>query len=229
MQLDGSSSNKLLPRKPLIRPPLLSDTQFSRFPGGYLPPSRPSNGRTSPDPFRFTDHRTPVTGQARSTYNVPALSGEHLMRYRRFGRTGWNVSEIGYGMWGMAGWTGSDDPESLAALQRAVDLGCNFFDTAWAYGDGHSEQLLGKILRANKNNPAAGGPDKKLYVATKIPPKNLRWPARPASVSTAGNPPTAFAPCAPASWTPAMSSTIFSTRILKTNFSPPAAKKTPPS
>jgi len=101
------------------------------------------------------------------------------MHYRRFGRTGWNVSEIGYGMWGMAGWTGSDDAESLAALQRAVDLGCNFFDTAWAYGSGHSEELLGKILRANKNNSAAGGPDKKLYAATKIPPKNRRWPARP--------------------------------------------------
>ena len=101
------------------------------------------------------------------------------MNYRRFGRTGWNVSEVGYGMWGMAGSTGSDDAESLTALQRAVDLGCNFFDTAWAYGDGHSEQLLGKILRANKNNPAAGGPDKKLYVATKVPPKNLCWPSRP--------------------------------------------------
>ena len=92
------------------------------------------------------------------------------MQYRRFGRTGWNVSEIGYGMWGMAGWTGSEDVESLAALQRAVDLGCNFFDTAWAYGDGHSEQLLGKVLRAN--------PSKKLYAATKVPPKNRQWPAR---------------------------------------------------
>jgi aryl-alcohol dehydrogenase-like predicted oxidoreductase len=101
------------------------------------------------------------------------------MRYRKFGRTGWNVSEIGYGMWGMAGWTGSDDAESLAALQRAVDLGCNFFDTAWAYGDGHSEELLGKILRANKNKTNVGGPDKELYAATKIPPKNRRWPARP--------------------------------------------------
>lgn len=101
------------------------------------------------------------------------------MRYRRFGRTGWNVSEIGYGMWGMGGWTGSNDKESLDSLQRAVDLGCNFFDTAWAYGDGHSEQLLGKTLRANKNNSAAGGPDKKLYVATKVPPKNRRWPSRP--------------------------------------------------
>jgi aryl-alcohol dehydrogenase-like predicted oxidoreductase len=92
------------------------------------------------------------------------------MRYRRFGRTGWNVSEIGYGMWGMAGWTGSEDAESLASLQRAVDLGCNFFDTAFAYGDGHSEQLLGKILRAN-----AG---KTVYTATKIPPKNRKWPSR---------------------------------------------------
>jgi aryl-alcohol dehydrogenase-like predicted oxidoreductase len=91
---------------------------------------------------------------------------------------GWNVSEIGYGMWGMAGWTGSADTESLESLQRSVDLGCNFFDTAWAYGDGHSEQLLGKILRARKESAAAGGPDKKLYGATKIPPKNRRWPSR---------------------------------------------------
>ncbi|MGH9742625.1 MAG: aldo/keto reductase, partial [Candidatus Acidiferrum sp.] len=99
------------------------------------------------------------------------------MHYRRFGRTGWNVSEIGYGMWGLAGWTGSDDAESLASLQRSVDLGCNFFDTAWAYGDGRSEQILGKILRANINAVNAG-PDKKLYVATKVPPKNRRWPSR---------------------------------------------------
>jgi aryl-alcohol dehydrogenase-like predicted oxidoreductase len=92
------------------------------------------------------------------------------MNYRRFGRSGWKVSEIGYGMWGMAGWTGSQDTESLDSLQRSIDLGCNFFDTAWAYGDGHSEQLLGKILRAN--------PGKTLYTATKIPPKNRRWPSR---------------------------------------------------
>ena len=91
------------------------------------------------------------------------------MKTRRFGRTGWQVSEIGYGMWGMAGWTGSEDAGSLAALQRSIDLGCSFFDTAWAYGDGHSEELLGKTLRANS--------EKKLYVATKIPPKNRRWPA----------------------------------------------------
>jgi aryl-alcohol dehydrogenase-like predicted oxidoreductase len=93
------------------------------------------------------------------------------MKYRRFGRTGWQVSEIGYGMWGMAGWTGSDDRESLESLQRAVDLGANFFDTAWAYGNGHSEELLGQLVRAN--------PGKRLYIATKIPPKNLKWPSRP--------------------------------------------------
>ncbi|MFI5058557.1 MAG: aldo/keto reductase [Candidatus Acidiferrales bacterium] len=97
------------------------------------------------------------------------------MNYRRFGRTGWKVSEMGYGMWGMAGWTGSQDTESLDSLQRAIDLGCNFFDTAWAYGNGHSEELLGKILRNNASNP----PGKKLYTATKIPPKNRRWPSRP--------------------------------------------------
>ena len=60
------------------------------------------------------------------------------MKYRRFGRKAWQVSEIGYGMWGMAGWTGSEDQQSLNSLQTAVDLGLKFFDTAWAYGDGHS-------------------------------------------------------------------------------------------
>jgi aryl-alcohol dehydrogenase-like predicted oxidoreductase len=93
------------------------------------------------------------------------------MRYRRFGRTGWDVSEVGYGMWGMAGWTGSEDQESLNSLDRAVALGCNFFDTAWAYGDGHSEQLLGQLLKRHSGA--------QLYSATKIPPKNRRWPARP--------------------------------------------------
>jgi aryl-alcohol dehydrogenase-like predicted oxidoreductase len=92
------------------------------------------------------------------------------MQYRTFGRTGWRVSEVGYGMWGMAGWSGSDDEESLASLDRAIALGCNFFDTAFAYGDGRSEQLLGQTLRRHK--------DTRLYIATKIPPKNRRWPAR---------------------------------------------------
>ncbi|PWH19906.1 MAG: aldo/keto reductase [Ardenticatenia bacterium] len=92
------------------------------------------------------------------------------MNYRRFGRLGWMVSEIGYGMWGMAGWTGSDDQESMQSLQRAVELGCNFFDTAWAYGQGHSERLLGQLIANNAQT--------KLYAATKIPPKNFKWPSR---------------------------------------------------
>jgi aryl-alcohol dehydrogenase-like predicted oxidoreductase len=82
---------------------------------------------------------------------------------------GWKVSEVGYGMWGMGAWSGSDDDESMASLVRAVDLGCNFFDTAWAYGQGHSERLLGRLLRAR--------PEAHLYSATKIPPKNMKWPA----------------------------------------------------
>jgi aryl-alcohol dehydrogenase-like predicted oxidoreductase len=99
------------------------------------------------------------------------------MNYRRFGRTGWRVSEIGYGMWGLAGWSGSDESETMRSLHRAIELGCNFFDTAWAYGDGKSEQILAKILKEHKNDPAAGGPDKHLYVATKIPPQNRQWPS----------------------------------------------------
>jgi aryl-alcohol dehydrogenase-like predicted oxidoreductase len=100
------------------------------------------------------------------------------MNYRLFGRTGCKVSEIGYGMWGLAGWTGSDDKETLASLHRAVELGCNFFDTAWAYGDGKSERILAKVLAQYKNNSSVGGPDKHLYVATKIPPKNRKWPSQ---------------------------------------------------
>lgn len=92
------------------------------------------------------------------------------MQYRRFGRTGWQVSEIGYGMWGLAGWTGSDDQESERSLDVAVEMGCNFFDTAWGYGSGRSEQILGKLLKRH--------PEKTLYLATKIPPKNFTWPSR---------------------------------------------------
>jgi aryl-alcohol dehydrogenase-like predicted oxidoreductase len=92
------------------------------------------------------------------------------MRYRTFGRTGWQVSEMGYGMWGMASWAGSSDAESLAALDRAVELGCNFFDTAWAYGEGHSERLLGQTLKKHVG--------KRLYAATKVPPKNRLWPGK---------------------------------------------------
>jgi aryl-alcohol dehydrogenase-like predicted oxidoreductase len=91
------------------------------------------------------------------------------MKYRRFGRTNWNVSEMGYGMWGMASWSNSSDDESLGSLQAAVDRGCTFFDTAYAYGNGRSENFLGQIVRSN--------PEKRLYTATKIPPKDLQWPA----------------------------------------------------
>jgi aryl-alcohol dehydrogenase-like predicted oxidoreductase len=93
------------------------------------------------------------------------------VNYRRFGRTNWQVSEIGYGMWGLASWKGADAEEAERALHRSVELGCNFFDTAWAYGNGLSEKILGKLLKAHS--------DKKLYVATKIPPKNRRWPSQP--------------------------------------------------
>jgi aryl-alcohol dehydrogenase-like predicted oxidoreductase len=89
---------------------------------------------------------------------------------RRFGRTGWQVSEVGYGMWGMGGWTGSDDEESLRSLHRAIELGCTFFDTAWVYGAGRSEKLLGQAITSH--------PGAKFVVATKIPPKNMQWPAR---------------------------------------------------
>lgn len=93
------------------------------------------------------------------------------MRYRTFGRTGIPVSEIGYGAWGIGQkqWLGGNDEESLRALRRAIELGLNFIDTALAYGDGHSERLVGQIVRESSSG---------LYVATKAPPKNRIWPAR---------------------------------------------------
>jgi aryl-alcohol dehydrogenase-like predicted oxidoreductase len=94
------------------------------------------------------------------------------MKYRTLGRTGINVSEIGYGSWAIAGglWKGAIEEESLRALHRAVDLGVNFIDTALVYGDGKSEELVGKFTRQRKEP---------LTIATKIPPKDGRWPARP--------------------------------------------------
>jgi aryl-alcohol dehydrogenase-like predicted oxidoreductase len=92
------------------------------------------------------------------------------MKYRTFGRLGWQVSDVGYGMWGLAGWTGSDDQQTRDALRRAVELGCNFFDTALAYGEGTSERLLGELVRDT--------PDRRLFIASKIPPKNRCWPSR---------------------------------------------------
>jgi aryl-alcohol dehydrogenase-like predicted oxidoreductase len=93
------------------------------------------------------------------------------MHYRRFGRTGWQVSEIGYGMWGLAGWTGSEQSEVEKALDLSTELGCNFYDTAWGYGEGKSEQILGALLKKHNR--------KRLYAATKIPPKNFKWPSKP--------------------------------------------------
>ena len=93
------------------------------------------------------------------------------MKYRRFGRTNWQVSDIGYGLWGMSGWSGSDDLQSRESLRLAADLGCNFFDTAWAYGDGKSDGLLGGLIANNR--------DKRLYAASKVPPMNSKWPASP--------------------------------------------------
>ena len=92
------------------------------------------------------------------------------MEYRIFGRTGWRISEIGYGMWGMGDWSGSDDRESEQSLDLAVELGCNFFDAAWVYGKGKSEKLLGDLLRRH--------PGKKLYIASKIPPLDFLWPPK---------------------------------------------------
>ena len=94
------------------------------------------------------------------------------MRYRKLGKTGFHVSEIGYGAWGIGGtqWVGGDDQQSLLALRHAIELGLNFVDTALAYGDGHSEQLVGEAVRHSGH---------KIYVASKVPPKNQLWPARP--------------------------------------------------
>jgi aryl-alcohol dehydrogenase-like predicted oxidoreductase len=92
------------------------------------------------------------------------------MKFRPLGRTGIEVSEIGYGAWGIGGamWGGADDDESIQALQRAIDLGLNFIDTALAYGQGRSERLVGQVVRERAET---------IYVATKVPPKNLIWPA----------------------------------------------------
>jgi aryl-alcohol dehydrogenase-like predicted oxidoreductase len=91
---------------------------------------------------------------------------------RTLGRTGLEVSELGFGAWGIGGtmWIGADDGESLRALRLAVEHGVNFFDTAYGYGDGHSEQLVGAAVRESAET---------VYVASKIPPKNMQWPAQP--------------------------------------------------
>jgi aryl-alcohol dehydrogenase-like predicted oxidoreductase len=92
------------------------------------------------------------------------------MQLRRLGRTGLQVSEIGFGAWGIGGtmWIGATADESLKALNRAVDLGVNFIDTALVYGMGRSETLVGQLVRERSET---------LYVATKVPPMNGVWPA----------------------------------------------------
>jgi aryl-alcohol dehydrogenase-like predicted oxidoreductase len=94
------------------------------------------------------------------------------MNYRTLGRTGFHVSEIGYGAWGIGGkqWLGGHDDESVRALHRAMELGVNFIDTALAYGDGHSEKLVGRVIRDARH---------RMFIATKVPPKNRLWPAKP--------------------------------------------------
>jgi aryl-alcohol dehydrogenase-like predicted oxidoreductase len=93
------------------------------------------------------------------------------MNYRTLGKTGLKISEIGYGAWGIGktSWIGASDDESLKALNRSIELGLNFIDTALGYGDGHSEKLVGQVVRDRSET---------IYVATKIPPKNGQWPAR---------------------------------------------------
>ena len=98
------------------------------------------------------------------------------MQYRNLGRTGLKISEIGYGAWGIGGgWGASDDAGAIHALHRFLDLGGNFIDTAYGYGDGHSEQLIGQVLRERK----AAGDAEPVAVASKVPPKTMKWPLLP--------------------------------------------------
>src|SRR3990172_5495062 len=93
------------------------------------------------------------------------------MRYRILGKTQIRVSEIGYGAWGIGGmWGACDDLAAIAALRRAYELGVTFYDNAAVYGDGHSEGLIAQAL----------GPQREeIVIASKIPPKNMRWPVLP--------------------------------------------------
>jgi aryl-alcohol dehydrogenase-like predicted oxidoreductase len=92
------------------------------------------------------------------------------MKYRRLGKTHISISEIGFGAWGVGGWGATDDAEAQRALRRAYDLGINFYDTAYAYGDGHSEELIGKTFKTDRD---------KIVIASKVPPKTFYWPVKP--------------------------------------------------
>jgi aryl-alcohol dehydrogenase-like predicted oxidoreductase len=94
------------------------------------------------------------------------------MKYRIFGRMGWEVSEIGFGAWAVGGsWGTQPEDESLKALHRALDLGCNFIDTAQGYGNGRSESIIGQLLKERRGE--------RIYVATKIPAAPGPWPPSP--------------------------------------------------
>ena len=99
------------------------------------------------------------------------------MQYRTFGRTGWEVSAIGFGAWaiGATDWGPQNDNESLNSLHKALDLGVTFIDTAQVYGDGHSEKLIAQVLK-DRGQKGGGGPIK---VATKVPPVKGHWPPSP--------------------------------------------------
>ncbi len=103
------------------------------------------------------------------------------MKYRQLGRTGCTVSEIGFGAWGIGGgmWQGSNDEAALATLAAAFDLGVNFVDTALAYGTGHSEKLVGQAVARRRES---------IVVASKIPPSNHAWPAKPGTPLAAAFP-----------------------------------------
>lgn len=110
------------------------------------------------------------------------------MQYRRLGKTGWQISEVGFGAWGIGGsmWIGAQDQESLSALHASIDAGLNVIDTALVYGDGHSETLVGQVVRSRKE---------RLYVATKVPPKNQHWPAMPGDTVETTFPPSHIIDC----------------------------------
>ena len=98
------------------------------------------------------------------------------MRYTKLGRTGLEVSELGFGAWGIGGsmWIGAADDESTRALRGAIEQGVNFLDTALVYGNGHSEELVGAAVRDAAET---------VWVASKVPPKNGRWPAAAGSAA----------------------------------------------
>ena len=97
------------------------------------------------------------------------------MNYRRLGRTGLNVSEIGFGAWAIGGsWGPQSESDSVAALNRALDLGVNFIDTAAGYGDGKSERIIASVLRERRDS---------VIVATKTPPVAGPWPPSPYCVA----------------------------------------------